>query len=107
MSEDVRKRYQKMKREFEMLSRTPEAQLQAKLFKSWMALSSIGYVKIGEDGQGYVWCPVHNKWETLQLECGLPVAEAIKILAKQIPEHAKEVKKARERIVKEMSGNEV
>jgi len=68
--EQARKRAEMMRREDELLRKTPELQLQRKLFMSWMALGGIGYAKV-EDNVGYVWCPKHDRWETLTLECGL------------------------------------
>jgi len=52
------------------LRETKEYQIQGKMFESWVALGAIGYAEI-RNNVGFVWCPIHERLEKLQLECGL------------------------------------
>jgi len=56
-----------------------------------------------ENGEGYIWCPKHNAWEKLRLDCGLSIEEAIELLREEVPRHSQEVKRVRKQIEKEMS----
>ena len=102
-AERMRKTIEYDREKWRRIAKTPEAKTQALMFKSWVALSSYEYAEV-KGNLGMVWCPIHNRLEKVTLECGLTVDKAIEMLAEQIPEHSKEVKKAREKVEAEMGG---
>jgi len=102
MNSDFKERLALDAEKWRRVRETEECQIQAKLFKSWLTLGAVNYAEI-EDGIGLVWCPVHERLERIQLECGLSPIEAANLLAEKIPEHAKEVTRVRKQIEKEMN----
>jgi len=97
--ERIRENLQRQRELGKLLSATPEFQEQSAMFRSWVALCGIGYAKV-EDGIGLAWCPKHNRFEKLQLECGLSIKKATELLAEKIPKHASECKRVRKQIKK-------
>ena len=87
--EELKVRLEKQRKITRLFAATPEAQHQAELFTSWVALGGIGTPQKSPDYH-YYWCPKCKKWEKIMFACGLTIEEAIKQLAEEIPKHATE-----------------
>jgi len=91
--EEIKKRMSLMKEEYRRLHGTKVFKKQGVMFKSWVSLASV---------PTKVYCPIHEKYEKIVLECGLDIETTIIKLVEEIEKNYKNVKREHQRIKQEM-----